>query len=201
MSDGSECEAAAPLLTKRRKKTGRITDVSKKLNLQSHSPGLDCKCKRLECFQKVPEAARLIILREFNLLSSVSDQNAYLAGLISVVEIQQRRPRQNDDNAKYHDMSYCYRVRYIDFDSKTVKETQVCYKAFLSIHGIGKKKVEIIQKALKETGIAPKDRRGKHSSRPKKLSNETKNTIMEHIKSFKGRTSHYSLHDSSCLKT
>lgn len=69
-----------------------------------------------------------------------------------------------------------------------IQEVPVCYKAFLSIFGITKGKLEHLQKSLKETGIAPKDRRGK-SSAHKKLDMNTKQLICTHIKSFKGRQS------------
>ncbi|XP_050306919.1 uncharacterized protein LOC126743746 [Anthonomus grandis grandis] len=43
------------------------------------------------------------------------------------------------------------------------------------------------------SGTAPIDKRGRHLNRKHKLSVETKNKILEYIKSFKARSSHYSL--------
>lgn len=80
-----------------------------------------------------------------------------------------------------------------------LKEVPVCYKAFLSLHGISAKRVQTLQKGLKTTGTAPKDMRGKHSSRPNKLSDVDLNSVIEHIGSFKGRKSHYSLKKSQKL--
>ena len=42
-------------------------------------------------------------------------------------------------------------------------------------------------------GHPPQDNRGKHDNRPHKMTEETKNTIRQHISSFKGRHSHYAM--------
>ena len=47
------------------------------------------------------------------------------------------------------------------------------------------------------TGFPPKDQRGKHGNRPNSLSEATVEKIKNHIKSYKGRVSHYALHDST----
>lgn len=181
---------------KKRKKYGRLRDVNKKLNLRSHVTGENCHCKRLKCFEAVPLNARNMIIRNFNLLESADEQNIYLCGMITVHPVQQRRPRVADRNiAKFHEGSYTYRVRVVT-DGKTC-EIPVCQKAFLSFHGIKSKKLEVLQKSLKESGAPPKDKRGRHKTRPNKLPSDVKKSIIDHIKSFKGRQSHYSLKDSS----
>lgn len=131
--------------TKKRKKFGRMSEVCKKLNLQSHTLGEYCRCSRLKCFENVPESCRLKIIKEFNLMSSADEQNAYLCGLIIVQEIQNRRPRKDEEDASLRDASYAYRVRFLD-EENVLKEINVCRTAFLSIHGIKKKKVEGLQK-------------------------------------------------------
>jgi len=68
--------------------------------------------------------------------------------------------------------------------------------AFLSIHGITKGILQHLQKALQISGVSPKDKRGKDAAICNKLSAQTHSKILDHIKSFKGRMSHYSLHDS-----
>lgn len=70
--------------TKKRMKFGRMSEVSKNLNLQVHTTGEDCRCKQLKCFQIVPEYARTKIIQDFNLMSSVDEQKSHLSGLISV---------------------------------------------------------------------------------------------------------------------
>ena len=58
--------------TKKRKSHGRMRDVRKKIKLQSHEMGDDCKSKK-NCFQSVNAENRLKIL-----LESVDEQNSYL---------------------------------------------------------------------------------------------------------------------------
>lgn len=184
--------------SKKKKKYGKLTDVNKLINLRSHCLGEDCRCKRFKCFERIPELSRKKIIQSFNLLSSVDEQNIYLCGLITVVPIKQRRPRQPEQNALLHDASFRYRVRILNMEGN-IEEVQVCKKAFIALHGIGRKKLEVLQTSMKMTGEAPKNRRGKHNNRPHKLSDATRSSIRNHIKSFKGRKSHYSLNDSAKL--
>lgn len=181
---------------KKRKKYGRLRDVNKKLNLQSHVTGENCQCKRLKCFDNVPLTARSEIIKNFNLLKSVDEQNIHLCGMITVQPVQQRRSRVADKNiAKFHEGSYSYRVRFTN-EGQTC-EVPVCQKAFLALHGIKSKKLEVLQRSLKFSGAPPQDKRGRHNTRPNKLSLDVRKCIIEHITSFKGRQSHYSLKDST----
>ncbi|CAH2006036.1 unnamed protein product [Acanthoscelides obtectus] len=49
------------------------------------------------------------------------------------------------------------------------------------------------------TGVAPKDKRGENKNHPRKFDAQVLAAIYEHIKSFKGRKSHYSVKDSRKL--
>ncbi|CAH1984553.1 unnamed protein product [Acanthoscelides obtectus] len=49
------------------------------------------------------------------------------------------------------------------------------------------------------TGVAPKDKRGENKNHPRKFDAHVLAAIYEHIKSFKGRKSHYSVKDSRKL--
>lgn len=181
---------------KKRKHWGRLRAVNKKLKLQSHETGENCHCKRLKCFENVPLTARNTLIKNFNLLESINEQNEYLCGMITVYPVQQRRSRKSDKNlSKFHEGSYSYRVRITSMGE--MRDVPVCQKAFLALHGIKSKKLEVLQKSLKFSGVAPKDKRGTHNTRPNKLSPDVRDCVIEHIKSFKGRQSHYSLKDSS----
>lgn len=173
--------------TRKRKVTGRISNVMKKLQEQSHEVGENCHCKRLKCFSVVNEQNRSFIINSFNSLNR-NDQNMYLGGLIAVLPVKQRRSK-NELNANLHEASYGFRVR-IRNDGKTV-EVPVCFKAFLSLHGIGKKRIETIQKSLKNIGNVVKDKRG-YNIKKHKLPEHVLSKIKSHIFSFKGRNSHYS---------
>lgn len=62
----------------------------------------------------------------------------------------------------------------------------VCAKAFASIHGITKGKLELyIQKALISTGQSPQDARDTRKNRPRKMTKSTLDRIEAHIKTFK----------------
>ncbi|KAK9751985.1 hypothetical protein QE152_g4600 [Popillia japonica] len=50
------------------------------------------------------------IIRHFNLMGSVTEQNRYLCGLISVFPIQHRRPRNVEAEANLREVSYSYRL-------------------------------------------------------------------------------------------
>lgn len=62
-----------------------------------------------------------------------------------------------------------------------------------------KARLETIQRSLKSTGKAPIDNRGKHNTRPKKISDEVKKAMYDHINSFKGQACHYSLKKSDTI--
>ncbi|KAK9679692.1 hypothetical protein QE152_g39788 [Popillia japonica] len=56
------------------------------------------------------------IIRHFNLMKSLTEQNSYLCGLISVSLIQRRRLRNVEAEANLREASYSYRKK------KTVDE-------------------------------------------------------------------------------
>lgn len=118
-----------------------------------------------------------------NTLGSNDSVNAYLAGLVTVVPVVRRRPRVSENEAKYKDENFVNKVRYVD-ESGPI-EMVVCKKAFMALHGIGRGKVDYILNSLKETGISPKDKRGKHNHHKHAFSEGTKNKIREHKKSLK----------------
>ena len=71
-------------------------------------------------------------------------------------------------------------------------ELQVCKKAFYSIHGVTKHRVDRIASSLKIGISAPPDLRGKHMNRPNKMPDAILQNIENHINSFPRRSSHYS---------
>lgn len=185
-SDENE-KAARQQSTKKRKSFGRMSSVSKHLRAMSHELGSDCKCSMFECFKNIKPNEREKIITNFNLLGNWDDQSSYLTSLISVNLIVRRRPRVDDANRRDCSFRYIVRVKRDD----VVRELPVCQKAFISLHGITKSRLETIQNSIKRTGQSPKDNRGKHKNRPWKLTKEKEDAVMNHIGSFKGRTSHY----------
>lgn len=72
---------------------------------------------------------------------------------------------------------------------------RVCQKAFCAVHGFGPKRLQVFRRKL-ETGELEPDRRGKHKHHPS-VSEEVKDQVRDHIKSFPSRHSHYSRKDNS----
>ncbi|VVC94111.1 unnamed protein product [Leptidea sinapis] len=155
--------------------------------------GPDCKCTRLECFSKITEEQINEILNVFyNNYTSKNEQDAHLSGLISYRHVQQRRPRvfrDDDDESHSHDLSFSYKIRI------NSEEICVCMAAFKSLHGITRGKLRTIQSKIR-TGKLPQDGRGRHNNRPREIPLPVVELIRSHIKSFKGRQSHYSLRDN-----
>ncbi|CAH2019691.1 unnamed protein product [Acanthoscelides obtectus] len=137
-SSGNESEVVSRQNeSKKRKKYGRMRDVMKKIRLQSHEVGANCNCPK-QCFQNVPEEARKTILKNFNAMTSINEQNSYLCGLITILLIRRRRPRKDEDVANLRSSAYSYRVRFRTDNS--LQEINICRQAFKSVHGIKKKK-------------------------------------------------------------
>lgn len=72
--------------TKKRKRSGRMAKVRKKMNLMTHVLGENCKC-RLKCFEVIPDPVESSILQTFNLMETTDEQDSYLCGIISVLPV------------------------------------------------------------------------------------------------------------------
>ena len=75
------------IVTKKRSKHGRMTEVMKKMQLSTHELGPDCKCLRFKCFINVKEIERQLIINNFNVMTNFNEQNQYLAGLVSLLPV------------------------------------------------------------------------------------------------------------------
>ncbi|KAJ8886422.1 hypothetical protein PR048_012633 [Dryococelus australis] len=104
--------------------------VKKKLRLSSHEIGPDSKCQCHLCFEDIPQQDIEHIAKEFNALTSVDEQNAYLCVLLTVYHLQQHKPRNPEENASFHDNVYFYQVRIQDEGGN--KDIVVWYKALIS---------------------------------------------------------------------
>lgn len=193
MSDDYQNVGECVSFPKKRKRFGRVSYASKKIRAQSHELGEDCSCSK-GCFDHLSSDERNGLIAKFNELGEWKKQTDHLAGLISIQLIKHRKPRKPMNEANLRKAMYGYKVR-LNRNGNPL-DIVVCQKAFRSIHGISKKILENIQKALADTGMAPNDMRGKHKNRPHKLSAETITCVKTHIGSFQGRQCHYSLEKS-----
>ena len=64
--------------------------------------------------------------------------------------VGRRRPRTDEENAKFRDFSYEYKVRFIQ--AGVPFEARVCHKAFIALFGITNRRIQTIKSALLKTG-------------------------------------------------
>lgn len=132
--------------------------------------GPDCNCKN-KCFLAVSDENRNAIFNGYYSLNSYDEQNAYLYGLIRRHDIQRKRKPVSERRT----CSYKYYIRIKG------KEIQVCKKAFANIHGISDKKIRTLCIKHEQNILFPRDNRGRHRNRPKKVTPELVTLIKHHI--------------------
>ena len=72
-------------------------------------------------------------------------------------------------------------------------KVRICKKAFQNLHCISQSKVDHIANLLKNgQPTAPASQRGKHAYRPNAISEEQREEIRTHIRSYPAEKSHYS---------
>ena len=128
------------------------------------------------------------------------EQNLYLTGLMIRKEtkksighkrrsnsvIEKNRNKVGQPPAEQSSFSVEYQIR----NQKGLNQ-RVCRKAFLLIHGFGKRRLEFLRKKMPAGSAVPEaDRRGKHNNQ------ELHQKVRDHIKSLPARQSHYSRHDN-----
>ncbi len=183
----------------------------KKPGLRKNSPRIriesltDC-CKKL-CVQKFSCSHLEKMRSEFEGLY-YEQQNIYLNGLLHRHETKRTTGHSRKSNptlssngkrvgrppAEKSGFSFTYSLR----NEKGINVT-VCQRAFCAVHGFGPKRLLVLRRKITSdestTGIEP-DRRGKHSNRHV-VSDEVRELVRDHIRSFPARQSHYSRKDNS----
>lgn len=169
-----------------RKKDNRMgkkhTTKRGKLVPERKQTDVDCRCK---CLSKIDEDCKQSILEKFNNLESHSLQNAYLRSNIRKVEVE--RPKKEAKRKRVTERS---RYEYSFFDGVNDLTINICKNSFLALHGIkeSRLKKKVLAMSLDQSFG---DGRGKHENH-RKISEEIKELIRNHIKSFPARESHYS---------
>ena len=184
----------------------------KKTGLRQNAPQLGVNdliqrhcCKKV-CIQQLTLEYAASLRERFSTLT-YEEQNLYLSGMVVKKETKKSagharkesptvgkngkrvgRPRAEESS---------FSVEYQIQNHKGLRQ-KVCQKAFIMIHGFGKRRLEILRKKMGTGSIIPEpDYRGKHTSRPKKVPEEMCQKVREHIMSFPTRQSHYSRHKNS----
>lgn len=152
--------------------------------------GPDCKCVH-KCFTKVLDSEKSKILNIFNKIGHKEQQDTFLGGLIKVNKIVRNRPK---DSSKPKSCACVYKIK-VDQDEKVV-----CKKAFCSLFGINKSRVERIIKSLQKNIPSPEDKRGKHTNRGNSKSEKTIFQLETHIRSFPAHEFHYSRNKNETVR-
>nr|CAI5833493.1 unnamed protein product [Callosobruchus analis] len=123
------------------------------------------------------------VFLRFYALDNKDNQGVFLQGLLTVANIQRRRPRVQEGNkSKAHVFKY--------FVYKGSAKIEVCLNAFTSVFAVTRSRVRR-PKDLAILGKSPKDLRGKNPS-VNKLSEHGRTAVRQHIESFPVKISHYS---------
>lgn len=149
-------------------------------------PELESLCKknycRLKCNDQFDESDRKEIFRKYYALD-INAKNALLFKAISVKPV--KRHRKNISKPKVSSFKYTL--------TNKQRVITVCKTAFCSLYQISNKEVQIIQQKLNSGTSAPSpDKRGRHETRPHKISTQVIDAIKAHIQSFPAEQSHYS---------
>ncbi len=184
---------------------------AKKKGLRQNAPQVSIDnmvekdCCRKACIQHV-SAEHLTSLRQHFSTLTYDEQNLYLTGLMIRKETKKsvgHKRKSNPTTGKYGKKvgrppaeESSFSVEYQIRNEKGLNQ-KVCQKAFVLIYGFGKRRLEVLRKKMPVGLTVPEpDRRGKHSNRPLKVSEELHEKVREHIMSFPARQSHYSRHDN-----
>ena len=136
------------------------------------------------CFDKVGMQRVQEIFANFWEIGDYDRQNQYLQALIKEEAVKRKRTTSpvSRRTKTYH---YCVKVEY--------KDVQVCKKAFISIHGISAKKIQVLMEKRQQspTGAPVLDQRGKRPS-PQAIRGPTLDYVHEHIQQLPVYASHYS---------
>ena len=114
------------------------------------------------------------ILNHFHTFNTKDEQDLFLQSLFDSQRVKQRRPRK-EKSSKKKSATFKYHVM-VGSDRMLV-----CFKAFLSLNAVTKKRVERLR-ALKMIAKSPVDNRGCHIKQV--LSEEIKLFIRQHLKAF-----------------
>lgn len=144
----------------------------------------------MKCFQNLSEEQKLVVFKKFYFeFNGKDEQDIYLQGLIEAHDVK-RRSKPKDENTAPAKQKSCSFFHYVYIDGQKRK---VCQNAFISLHGIGLKRLKRI-KSLLQRNSTPHDKRG---TNPKKnaIPEEENILIRQHIESFPIKETHYSNKD------
>ena len=211
-SKNSTAEESATDKAKFRGRKRVRASPKKKVGLRKNAPNTSIEevisngCCMKRCIMQLSEATLHQIREKFNILT-YEEQNQYLAGLIIrrvAVKSSGHKRKPNPATGKKGNKTgrppaeeATFSIEYNVRNEKGIN-IKICQKAFILIHGFGKKRVEVLRKKVASGSLCPEpDQRGKHDNRPRKVPEIIHEKVREHIMSFPARESHYSRHKNS----
>lgn len=184
------------LTRKRTRNEGGWIDVKAKTNLnigiehlnrsgkliaaKKMGPPCNLSC-RLKCVDKVSDEIRKILFADYWALGDHSRQWDLIARYVKV---------SNKQVGSVNSRRQCSRKYFLPIPNNNT-EIQVCKTMFLRTFSISEKVVQTVSLKLTNSPALMADRRGKHTSRPARISDEVKECINGHISSFTLVGSHY----------
>jgi hypothetical protein len=143
--------------------------------------GPPCKLScRLKCVDKVSDEIRKILFAGYLAIEDHSRQWDFIARYVKVSNKQEGSVISRQCSKKY----------YLPIPNNNT-EIQVCKTMFLRTFSISEKVVQTVCLKLQNLPAFMADRRGKHTNRPARISDEVKECINDHILSFPIVESHY----------
>lgn len=140
----------------------------------------------MKCFERTSEYERSDIFMNFRSINDKNQQDTFLQGLIEKTDVVRKRPRSLDGvNNKPRAANFCYTLLVPEGN-----KIRVCKKAFCSIFGVSENRVRRLTSLLL-SGKSPVDKRG---SAPCSFAKKGESVlqVIDHIKSFPTKISHYS---------
>ncbi|KAJ8915389.1 hypothetical protein NQ315_008276 [Exocentrus adspersus] len=138
------------------------------------------KC-RLKCTTKFTDQDRLLLFNEYYGLSSINRKRDFLSKNMDLINPKYRYQR----NESHRRLNYAF-----SFPSSDGKKTRVCKTFFKSTLDINDRTILTVRNKTNSCGIVSEDMRGKHANH-KRISNEIKDGVRNHIKSIPRIESHY----------
>ena len=146
------------------------------------------KC-RLKCKSKISEEQRLVVFKEFWELQDHSRQWEFIARHVKQADKKQHTVASGHNSRRNYSRQY-----YCHVGSK--QNIQICKVMFVNTLGISQTWVNTALVRIREGGTFPTDMRGRHTTRPHKISPHVIESVRNHIKMFPLLPSHYIRKDS-----
>lgn len=152
---------------------------------EARKPGEPCSCS-LKCFERIPVDIQQNIFTRFWNYADYNIQNTYLRGCLKKQSV--KRKTKQVDSRRTGTIEYS-----IDYNAVVYV---VCKSAFISIHGLGRGRVEHLVKKIKDGTTSSVDNRGKHCSHKKKYTENDIKNVRQFIEMLPTYESHYSRNKS-----